>query len=93
MVNRLSRIFGLVLALIASVGVAVMAQPAKPPAATDGFVPVGDLPPVDQLPAAPLVLGAYAFIWLAVLVYVAVLWRRLGAVQKDLDALKHAPPR
>jgi len=66
---------------------------AAPPAATDGFVPVTDLPPAEQLPAAPLVLGAYAFIWVAVLVYVALLWRRLGAVQKDLDALKHLPPR
>ncbi|MBK5296596.1 MAG: CcmD family protein [Vicinamibacteria bacterium] len=56
-------------------------------------MPVTDLPPVEQLPAAPLVLGAYAFIWVAVLVYVALLWRRLAAVQKDLDALTHTPPR
>ena len=34
-------------------------------------------------------MSAYAFIWVAVLVYVALLWRRLAAVQKDLDALKH----
>ncbi len=52
-------------------------------------MPVTDLPPAEQLPAAPLVLAAYAFIWVAVLVYVGLLWRRLGAVQKDLDALKH----
>ena len=63
------------------------------PAATDGFVPVTDLPPEEQLPAAPLVLSAYAIIWVAVLIYVAMLWRRLGAVQKDLDALKRLPPR
>jgi len=29
----------------------------------------------------------------AVLIYVAMLWRRLAAVQKDLDALKRLPPR
>ena len=99
MLKRVLRVLGLVLALTATSGIgAAAAQPssppsAAPPAATDGFVPVTDLPPVEQLPAAPLVLGAYAFIWVAVLVYVALLWRRLGAVQKDLDALTHTPPR
>ncbi len=67
--------------------------PAAPAQATpaDGqgeFVPVNELPPAEQLPAAPLVLGAYGFIWAAVLVYLFFLWRRLGAVQKDLDQLK-----
>ena len=35
----------------------------------------------------PLVLGAYGFIWVAVLVYVWSIARRLNAVQKDFDAL------
>ena len=95
--KRVLCVAALAVALTAAVGRgSVSAQPAPaapPPAATDGFVPVTDLPPAEQLPAAPLVLGAYAFIWVAVLVYVALLWRRLGAVQKDLDALKHLPPR
>jgi len=60
-------------------------QPAA--AAQDGFVPVSQLPPTEELPASPLVLGAYGFIWLAVLVYVWSLARRLNAVQKDFDAL------
>ena len=65
------------------------AAPAQgAPAAQDEFVPVNELPPTEQLPAAPLVLGAYGFIWAAVLVYLFFLWRRLGAVQKDLDQLK-----
>ena len=98
MLKRLLRLLVVVLALNATAGTCLTAaQPATPPptppAATDGFVPVTDLPPAEQLPAAPLVLGAYAFIWVAVLVYVALLWRRLAAVQKDLDALKHTPPR
>ena len=62
-------------------------QPA-PQAAQDEFVPVKDLPPADQMPAGPLVLGAYGFIWAVVLVYVLMLSRRLQAVQKDIDALK-----
>lgn len=59
----------------------------------DGFEPVTEVPPEEQIPAQPLVAGAYAFIWLAVLVYVGLLWRRLGAVQKDLDALKRGSSR
>ena len=99
MVKDLVRVFGLVLALaVGAATVAIAAQPeTKPagttPAATDGFVPVTDLPPAEQLPAAPLVLAAYAFIWVAVLAYVGLLWRKLGAVQKDLDALKHTLQR
>ena len=98
MLNRLLRLLVVALALNATAGTRLAAaQPATPPptppAATDGFVPVTDLPPAEQLPAAPLLLGAYAFIWVAVLVYVALLWRRLAAVQKDLDALKQTPPR
>lgn len=58
------------------------------PAAQDGFVPVSELPPVAEMPAGPLVLGAYAFIWGVVLVYVFSIGRRLSAVQRDVDRLK-----
>ena len=65
------------------------AQPAAAPqTAPDGFVPVTELPPEEQMPAAPLVVGAYAFIWVAVLAYVAVLWRRMAAIDRELAALK-----
>ena len=53
----------------------------------------GTVPVTQLFVAQPLVAGAYAFIWLAVLVYVGLLWRRLGAVQKDLDALKRGSSR
>jgi hypothetical protein len=68
---------------------------AQPPAQTvpEGFEPVSEVPPGEQIPAQPLVAGAYAFIWLAVLIYVGLLWRRLAAVQKDLDALRRGSPR
>jgi hypothetical protein len=67
---------------------AFAAQPAAAQTAPDGFEPVTEIPPEEQIPAKPLVAGAYAFIWLAMLVYVGLLWRRLGAVQKDIDALR-----
>jgi CcmD family protein len=38
----------------------------------------------EQLPAAPLVFAAYAFVWLALLIYVLFLWRRLTQVDRDL---------
>ena len=62
-------------------------SPGPPAAAQDEFVPVSQLPPSEQLPAGPLVLGAYGFIWAAVLVYVWSLARRLSAVQKDFEQL------
>jgi CcmD family protein len=51
-------------------------------------VPVTDLPAAEQMPAGPLVLGAYGFMWAVVLVYVFLLSRRLQSVQKDIEALK-----
>jgi CcmD family protein len=61
------------------------AQGASPPAPQDGFVPVrpGELEQ-EQLPAAPLVFVAYSVVWLALVVYVFVLWRRLTAVEREL---------
>src|SRR5262245_28094581 len=47
------------------------------PAGQSEFVPVNSLPPADQLPAAPLLIAAYAFVWVATLFYVWTIWRRL----------------
>jgi CcmD family protein len=72
--------------LLLARGAAVLAeQPAQ-----DGFVPVGQLPAVEQLPAAPLVIAAYAFIWVALLVYVGLLWRRVAGVDRELASLRRA---
>jgi CcmD family protein len=38
----------------------------------------------EQLPATPLVFGAYAAVWVALLIYILVLWRRLGRVEREL---------
>ena len=60
----------------------------KPPTEGQGeFVPVNELPPADQLQAAPLLITAYAFVWVAVLFYVWTIWRRLNKVEKDMQAL------
>jgi CcmD family protein len=51
------------------------------------FVPVREIPASEQLPAAPLVIAAYAFVWIAFLAYVWLMWRRLGKVEQELSAL------
>jgi hypothetical protein len=54
----------------------------------DGFVPVDSLPPTEQLPAAPLLVTAYAFVWVALMVYLWSIWHRLGKVESDMRALE-----
>src|SRR6266850_7879848 len=61
-------------------------QPA-PPAATDEFVPISQLPAQDQLPAAPLLVTAYAFVWVALFGYVVSVARRLSQVQREIERL------
>jgi CcmD family protein len=59
------------------------AQP--PPGSTpDGFVPVENLGTQEQIPAAPLVMGAYAIAWIAVFGYLWSIWRRLDRVEREL---------
>src|SRR3954469_15278543 len=56
-------------------------QPPEPPA---GFVPADSLPAREQLPAAPLVMGAYAVAWVLVFGYLWSIWQRLGRVEREL---------
>ena len=68
--------------------IALAATPAiaqQPPAGTpDGFVPVDSLPVEEQLPAAPLVIAAYAVAWVAVFGYLWSIWQRLGRVEREI---------
>jgi CcmD family protein len=58
-----------------------------PPEPQDEFVPVSELPPQDQLPSAPLLIAAYAFVWLALGGYVLSVARRLTGVQREIERL------
>jgi CcmD family protein len=60
------------------------AQPPTTAAAQDEFVPVDKLPTAESLPATPLVLIAYAVAWLAVLVYLFSIWKRMGRVEREI---------
>jgi CcmD family protein len=51
------------------------------------FKPVTEIPASEQLPSAPLVIAAYAFIWLAFMVYAWTMWRKMGKVDEELKHL------
>lgn len=50
------------------------------------FVPLSAAAATQQeaLPATPLIYAAYGFVWLALVVYVLLLWRRIGKVEREL---------
>jgi len=88
MIETMRRRAGRVLVVLVLAGVAVPVvhgqAPQQPPAGQSEFVPVNELPAAEQLPAAPLLIAAYAVAWVALLAYVWALWRRLGTVEKEI---------
>jgi CcmD family protein len=76
-------------AIVAMVSLILTAVPvlAGQQPATGQFLPANDLPPDQKLPAAPFLIGAYAFIWLALMFYLWTIWRRLGKVEKEMRVL------
>ena len=60
----------------------------QPPKQTDEFVPISQLPAQDQLPAAPLLVTAYAFVWVVLFAYVVSVGRRLTKVQHEVERLE-----
>ena len=60
----------------------VFAQPGQ-----SEFQPVTEIPASEQLPSAPLVIAAYAFVWLAFMFYVWMMWKKLGKVDRELTHL------
>jgi CcmD family protein len=82
--RALLRLFFVTLVITASAGLAW----AQPPAGQDDFVPASTLPAAESLPAAPMVMTAYAFVWVALFVYVWFIWRQLQRVEHDLADLE-----
>jgi hypothetical protein len=83
-------LFGVcILAAVLSVGVLAQSQATPTPsAALEGFTPMSETAPREVLPATPLVFIAYAFVWLALIVYVLSIWRRMSRVEQDLAAIQ-----
>ena len=86
------RLGRLLIALTSFVLVSLPAFALQPPTGQSEFVPVESLPPGDQLPAAPLLVTAYAFVWIAVVVYLWSIWRRMNKVEADMRTLAQKIP-
>jgi CcmD family protein len=69
------------LTVLLLINAVVFAQPQSE------FLPVTEIPASEQMPSAPLVIAAYAFVWLAFMVYVWMMWRKLGKVEQELSHL------
>ena len=83
MIRTLTRLAVLLVALwlLPAAGAFAQQPPPQPPT---GFVPVENLPTREQIPAAPLVVAAYAVAWIAVFGYLWSIWQRLGRVERDI---------
>ena len=77
----------LLIALTSFVLLSSSAFALQPQAGQGAFVPVDSVPLSDQLPAAPLLITAYAFVWVAVMVFLWTIWRRLNTVETEMRAL------
>ena len=60
---------------------------AQPPQQNE-YVPIDQLPPQEAMPAAPLLIGAYIVVWLALMAYLFWIWRRIARVETDMQALQ-----
>ena len=85
MIRRIGMSLLAALAVLVAAGAAFAAQPQTAP---DGFVPVTGVPVTEQIPAAPLVVGTYAFFLLLMVFYLWTIWRRIGKVEEDMRALQ-----
>lgn len=74
-------------ALITLILTGPVALAAAQPTQQDEFVPISQLPPQEQLPAAPLLVGAYVFVVVTLFVYVLSVARRVSTVQREVHAL------
>ena len=74
----------LAVALLAPAAAAARQQPPATPDAKQEYVPVDPTADQEQLPAAPLVIGAYAVVWVVVVLYLWSIWRRLSRVEREL---------
>jgi hypothetical protein len=67
--------------------IAPLAAQQQQPKQQEEFTPVDQLPPQEQLPAAPLLVGAYAFVLLMLFGYLVMVSRRLSAIQTEVNRL------
>jgi hypothetical protein len=84
---------GIFVAITALLLTAAPALAQQAPAGQDGFVPANSLPPGQQLPAAPFLIGAYAFFLALMMFYLWTIWRRINRVEREIQDLDRRTPR
>jgi CcmD family protein len=62
--------------------------PPQPPPAMEGFEPLSEVPPSEQIPAFRLVAVAYGIVWLVLIGYVWSVSQRLQKVERELATLE-----
>ena len=81
----------LLLAIVVLTPVASFAQqppPSQPPPAIEGFEPLSEVPPSEQIPAFRLVAIAYGIVWIVLMGYVWSVSHRLQKVERELATLE-----
>ena len=86
-VMRAATVVFLVLTVLAPAAAAAMAHGQQPQPPQEEFIPIDQLPPGDQMPAAPLLIAAYAIVWVVVFGYLWSIWRRLSGVEQEMHEL------
>tara|TARA_B100000029_G_scaffold417948_1_gene422818 strand:- start:105 stop:458 length:354 start_codon:yes stop_codon:yes gene_type:complete len=82
----LTRNFVALVVVIVLLFLSVPAEAVQPPPVEE-FVPIGELPEEDRLPAAPFLVGAYSLVWIFAFGYFWMLSRRLSVVERELTDL------
>jgi hypothetical protein len=65
----------------------------QPQSGSDQFLPLEKLPPGQELPAAPFLIGAYAFVWVGAMFYLWTIWSRVGKLGDEMKALERRSTR
>jgi CcmD family protein len=86
-ISRYIAVFVLAVSCSGPLLVSVAAAQTQP-APKDEYVPVSQLPPQEQFPAARLVISAYSFVIVVLFLYVVTVARRLTAVQREVERLE-----
>ena len=74
--------------MLTFVGQSLISLALQPSPGQSEFVPVAPGTATENLAAGPLLVAAYAFVWIATMVYLWTIWRRLNKVEADMRSLE-----
>jgi hypothetical protein len=76
------------LAAVVSFALLVTSPAAFQPQQQNEFRPLSEIPASEQLPGGTFVVIAYGFVWIAAMIYIWTIWRRLGKVEEEMRSLQ-----